>query len=92
MIKYYLNVNQTVIRYNKKHHTNLPPCRVQRGKSGKTRYCQEVIFEGIGRLINGVTPLKCGARVWVELEGAVKLVEEVAYSKIREKMEALRKK
>lgn len=93
MITYYLTVNQAVIRYNKKHQTNLPPCRVQRGKSGKSRYCQEVVFMGTGRLVNGqAKPLKCGAKVWVEIQGAIKLVEEVAYSKIRKKMEALKKK
>jgi len=87
MTKYYLNVNQAVIRHNKKHNTNLPPCRVQRGRSGKARYCQEVQFEGKGSLVNGQDrPLACGARVWIELEGAIKLIEEVAYSKIQERM------
>lgn len=76
-------MNQFVIRYNNKHGTHLPPCRVQNGKNGKSRYCKRVIIDGPSELVYDPThPLKCGARLWVECEADVKLIGEKPYSSI----------
>jgi hypothetical protein len=86
-MKKYIHVNQMVIRHNVKYGKNLPVCRVQFGRNGKSKYCQSVKFKDGALVPNFENPLACGAKVWVECEGEVELIGEVPYSVIRAAME-----
>lgn len=88
MIKY-IHVNQMVIRHNVKYGKNLPVCRVQYGRNGKSKYCESVRFtSGTTQLVpNFENPLACGAKVWIEHDGDVELIGEVPYSVIKKGME-----
>jgi hypothetical protein len=84
-MKTLINVNQHVIRHNKRNGTALPPCRVQRGR--KTLYCQGVVIRGESRLVyRPDSPLACGARLWIETDAKVELIEEVEYASVRDAM------
>lgn len=81
-----IHVNQHVIRHNLKYGADLPPCRVQEGI--ESRYCREVQINGPSRMVyHPDEPLSCGARLWIETESPVVLVDEVEYSDIRVAME-----
>lgn len=83
-----IHVNVLVIRWNKKHNNTLPACRVQEGT--QTRYCREVDIKGPCRMIyRPEEPLSCGAKLWIETEADVELVDEIPYATIREQMESL---
>lgn len=83
-----VHVNVNVIRWNKKHNKSLPPCRVQEGST--TRYCREVIISGSSKMVyRPEKPLPCGAKLWVETDSAVELLDEIPYSTIRKEMENL---
>lgn len=85
-----IHVNQHVIRHNNKYGNTLPACRVQESKSGKARYCSEVVIDGPSRMVyRPNTPLSCGAKLWIETDAAVDLINEVQYSDIKEAMEEI---
>ena len=84
-----IHVNQFVIRHNKKYGNKLPPCRVQIGS--KSRYCKDVVINGPSKMVYRPNdPLSCGAKLWVETEASVTLIDEVLYSQIKEDMDAIR--
>jgi hypothetical protein len=86
MSKKIIHVNQHVIKHNLKYDVTLPPCRIQEGS--KSRYSREVVIDGPSRMVyHPDDPLSCGARLWIETEAEVELIDEVAYSDIREAME-----
>jgi hypothetical protein len=79
-MKTYIHVNQHNIRSNKSKGTTLPVITVKRGKSN--RYCNEVEILGPSKVIYGGEGdvkhlLSCGARVVIETESEVKLIDEV---------------
>lgn len=81
-----IHVNQHVIKHNLKYGVELPPCRVQEGS--KSRYCREVQINGPSRMVyHPNDPLSCGARLWIETDAPVVLLDEVEYNDIREAME-----
>jgi hypothetical protein len=83
-----IHVNNVVIRHNNKFGNRLPACRVQEGKT--TRYCKEVIIKGNSRMVyRPEKPLHCGAKLWIETDADVELVNEVSYSDIKSEMESL---
>ncbi len=71
-----IHVNQHVIRANVKHGRDDPCITVKQGKSNRyTKHveirccdCEEVVAEVIQSIDN---PLSCGARIWIEVDGAV---------------------
>ena len=84
-----IHVNQQVIRHNLKHNDNLPPCRVQSG--ARSRYCREVVINGPSKMVyHPNDPLRCGARLWIETDSPVELIEETKYSVIKESMKKKR--
>lgn len=84
-----IHVNAWLIKYNAKHGTNFPPCRVEDGP--KTRYGSEVQILGPSKMVySPKRPLACGAKLWIETDAEVKILDEVDYKKIRKQMEALR--
>lgn len=85
-VKKIIHVNQHVIKHNLKYDSDLPPCRVQQGS--KSRYCREVDIKGPSKMVyHPDDPLSCGARLWIETNSYVELIDEVAYDDIRVAME-----
>lgn len=73
-----IHVNQHNIKSNKTKGTDLPVITVKQGK--KNTYCNEVEILGPSRIIYGGSGedskplLSCGARVIVETESEVKII------------------
>ena len=67
-----IHVNQHKIRSNKKYNLNEPVITVKTSKSNT--YGHEVEVLGPSKIIYSPDkPLSCGARVWIETEGEVKI-------------------
>ena len=67
-----IHVNQHKIRSNKKHNLNEPVITVKTSKSNT--YAHEVEGLGPSKIIYSPDkPLSCGAKVWIETEGEVKI-------------------
>ena len=67
-----IHVNQHKIRSNKKHNLNAPVITVKTSKSNT--YAHEVEVLGPSKIIySPEKPLSCGAKVWIETEGEVKI-------------------
>ena len=70
MVKYYTHINRGVIDSNRKHGTNNPAIRFQKGKYGKATYAFRVkLPEGSEVIYSPHIPiLPCGARLVVVSE------------------------
>ena len=80
-----IHVNKNVIMHNSKYGNDLPPCRVQQGS--KSKYCREVVINGPSTMVyRPEDPLSCGAKLWIETNADVELVDEIPYSVLKEKM------
>ena len=65
-----IHVNQHVVRSNKKHGKKEPVLTVKTYKSNT--YAHEVEIKGESKVIYSPDkPLSCGARVWIETESEV---------------------
>ena len=65
-----IHVNQHVVRSNKKHGKKEPVLTVKTYKSNT--YAHEVEIHGPSKVIYSPDkPLSCGARVWIETESEV---------------------
>lgn len=76
MAKKYIHVNQHKIRANKKHGTNEPVITIKEGKNNT--YCHAVDIKGpsVVRYGGNDKPLlSCGARVVIETEADVEIVD-----------------
>ena len=63
------------IRFNKKHRTNQPVITVKTSKSNT--YAHEVNILGPSKVVYKPNkPLSCGARVWIETESEVNVINE----------------
>lgn len=73
MAKSYIHVNQHNIKFNRANGDSLPVITVKTGT--KNRYGHEAVLDGPVRVVyRPEKPLKCGARVWIECLGPVKVV------------------
>ncbi len=73
MPKTVIHVNQHIIRKNHKQDQREPTLTVKQGKSNT--YAHEVLIDGPSRVIYSPDkPLSCGARVWIETDGAVTII------------------
>lgn len=72
MVKKIISVNKHRIQQNIKHPDNLqPPIRIQHGS--QIEYVNEFHFSGDAVIkYSPDNPLKCGARVWIEIDGSNK--------------------
>jgi hypothetical protein len=71
-LKTRIHVNQHKIRSNKKYDLNEPVITVKTSKSNT--YGHEVEVLGPSKIIYSPDkPLSCGAKVWIETEGEVKI-------------------
>ena len=81
-MKKLIHINRNVIQYNDKHKTNLPVCRVQEGQT--ISYGREVIIDGPSRMVyDPDNPLKCGAKLWIETESSIQIIDECSYADIQ---------
>lgn len=76
--KTYIHVNQNNIRSNKSKGTDFPVITVKKGKSNT--YCNEVEILGPSRIIysgsgDSKPVLSCGARVVIETDSEVNIVQ-----------------
>ena len=73
--KKYIHVNQHKIRANLKHGTTEPVITIKEGR--KNTYCHEVEILGPSKVVyRPDKPLSCGARVWIETESEVNVINE----------------
>lgn len=73
----YVSINGNVIRGNARHGTDDPPIRIARSPSdAKPRYAREIAIQGPSRLVYSPDKpiMRCGARLVLEVEGAVEIV------------------
>tara|TARA_R100000655_G_scaffold20447_1_gene42157 strand:+ start:285 stop:548 length:264 start_codon:yes stop_codon:yes gene_type:complete len=80
MVKKYIHVNQHKIRSNKKNGTNEPVITVKEGRTNT--YCHEVKITGevIVKYGGNDKPLlPCGARVVIETDGFVEILDPQEY-------------
>jgi|TARA_R100001509_G_scaffold148941_1_gene107076 hypothetical protein len=80
MVKKYIHVNQHKIRANKKNGTNEPVITVKEGRTNT--YCHEVKITGevIVKYGGNDKPLlPCGARVVIETDGFVEILNPRKY-------------
>lgn len=68
-----IHINQHNIRKNLKDGTDLPVVTVKTYKDNT--YGHEVEIQGPSRVIYPEKPLACGARVWIECECAVRVLD-----------------
>lgn len=75
-MKTIIHVNQHVIKKNAKEGTNDPVLTVKTYKSNT--YAHEVRIKGESRVVySPKKPLSCGARVWIETEADVEIIDEL---------------
>lgn len=82
-----IHVNRSIIAHNVKYNTDYPVYRIN--KNNKTFYCKSFTIKNGGwveGIANFKTPLKCGARVWLETYDDVTMHDIMAFKLIREKM------
>tara|TARA_X000001388_G_scaffold21957_1_gene14945 strand:- start:182 stop:445 length:264 start_codon:yes stop_codon:yes gene_type:complete len=80
MVKKYIHVNQHKIRANKKNGTNEPVITVKQGRTNT--YCHEVKITGEVTVKYGGNDkplLPCGARVVIETDGFVEILNPQKY-------------
>jgi hypothetical protein len=72
-MKTIIHVNQHVIKANAKDGTNDPVLTVKTYK--ENRYAHEVVIKGDSKIVYSADkPLSCGARVWIETQAEVEIV------------------
>lgn len=68
-----VHVNQHEIRANNKDGGNRPVITIKHGK--RNIYAHEAVIEGPSKVIySPEKPLKCGARVWIEVPDCVDVI------------------
>jgi len=73
-VKTIVHVNQHVIRRNIRAEKPEPVLTVKKGRENV--YAHRVRFTGPGEVVYSPNkPLKCGARVWLETEFPVEIIE-----------------
>ena len=70
-----IHVNQHRIKSNKKHNRKDPVLTVKTSKANT--YGHEVVIHGPSKVVYSPDkPLSCGARVWIETESEVNVINE----------------
>lgn len=73
-MKTVIHVNQHIIRANSKEEEKKPPLTVKTYKENRKAY--EVEFDGPAKIVYSPDkPLSCGAKVWIETQCEVKVIE-----------------
>lgn len=82
-MKKIIHVNMHNIRYNTKHGTDRPIFTIK--GSGKNTYARRIKIKGPSDLVyRPEKPLSCGARVWLETEAELELLDAMTYQETTE--------
>ena len=74
-MKRIIHINQHIIRRNSKRGEREPVITCKTYKDNT--YCHEVIINKHTKIVyRPDNPLPCGAKVWIETEGEIKILEE----------------
>lgn len=75
---FYTHINRNIIDSNRKHGTNDPPVKFQKGKYGKPTYAHEVELPAGSRVLYDPagTILPCGARLVIVSNEQPKVVDK----------------
>lgn len=65
-----VHINRGIVAQNRRLGGTLPEITIQ--TSAGSIPCREVYILGPSRMIQGLKPLKCGARVWIETRARVR--------------------
>lgn len=80
-----IHINRNIIQYNAANGTDHPVCRVQIGKAVK--YGRSVEILGPSKMVyRPDSPLKCGAKLWIETEADVVIEDECDYQDIKKEL------
>ena len=75
-MKTYIHVNQHKIRANKKHGTNEPVITIKKGRTNTYCYAVKIHGDSVVRYGGSEKPiLSCGARVVIETDNEVEVIE-----------------
>lgn len=78
MSKSIVHINRNIIQHNSKHSTDYPVCRVE--ADGEVVYAAEVHFHGPSKMVySPENPRPCGAKLWLETEEPLDVVDERGY-------------
>jgi len=85
-MKTIVHVNQHKIKSNAKTGEREPVLTVKTYKSNT--YANEVFVRGPCKIVYSPDkPLSCGAKVWIETESDVEVVEDIEYGEIAKQLE-----
>lgn len=81
-MKSIIHVNQHIIKSNGKSGKREPVLTVKQGR--KNTYASEVIIDGPSKVVYSPdSPLSCGAKVWIETEADVTLINAKQWSDLK---------
>jgi hypothetical protein len=70
-----IHINRNIIQSNAKHGKQDPVCRIE--ENGVVQYCMGVDILGPSRMIyRPDKPRSCGAKLWIETEAEVRMINE----------------
>lgn len=78
-----IHVDKHIVAANRKHGRNDPAITVQTSKGSQK--CYAVDIQGPSEVIQSETPLKCGARVWIETKAEVEIFSKDAPKRSQQK-------
>lgn len=78
-----IHVNRQFIAMNAKDGRKRPTVTMKEGKNGRARYARSIIIHGPSRIGELGTQLSCGARVWIETEADVTLIDEMTFQEAK---------
>ena len=81
----YIHVNKQFLAQNSKDGKNRPVYTIKFSKSGKARYARAVKILGPSELVADEDQLKCGARVWLQTEADIELVDECSFQEAKDR-------
>ena len=71
-----IHINRNIIQSNAKHGRKEPVVRVE--ENGIVKYCMEVEILGPSRMVyRPDKPRPCGAKLWIENDAEVKMIDVV---------------
>ena len=65
-----IHINRGIVAQNRRLGGTLPEITIQ--TSAGSIPCRKVEIVGPSRMVQGLKPLKCGARIWIETRGVVR--------------------
>jgi hypothetical protein len=77
-----IHVNRQHIAMNAKDGKTRPVYTIK--DKGKTLYARSIIIKGPCELVYNRGQLSCGARVWIETDSDIELIDEMSFNEDRQ--------